>query len=76
MAVTALVLGIIGLVFSFIPVLNVIGLILAFLGVIFGAVGIKNRDSRGKAIAGLVMSIIALGVAFWWVVVLGGMLAA
>ncbi len=74
MAVAALVLGIIGLVFSFIPVLNVIGLILALLGVIFGAIGIKDRDRRGKAIAGLVMSAIALFVAFYMVIIIGGAL--
>ncbi len=75
MATAGLVFGIIGLVFSFIPVLNIIGLILTVLGVIFSAVGIKDRNNRGKAITGLVLSLIALCVAFWYVIVFSAALS-
>lgn len=76
MATAGLVFGIIGLVFSFIPILNIIGLILTVLGVIFSAVGIKDRNNRGKAIAGLILSLIALCVAFWYVIVIGAALSS
>lgn len=75
MATAGLVFGIIGLVFSFIPILNIIGLILTILGVIFSAVGIKDRNNRGKAITGLVLSLIALCVAFWYVIIFSAALS-
>ncbi|HEX6402348.1 MAG TPA: DUF4190 domain-containing protein [Pseudonocardiaceae bacterium] len=58
---TALVLGIVGAVFSWIPVL---GLILAVLAVVFGALGYARArkgqaTNSGMAIAGLVLGIIA-----------------
>jgi hypothetical protein len=64
MAVAALVLGILGLVFSWVPF---IGWILVILAVIFGAVGVRNPQGKGMAIAGLVLGIIgiALKVLFW-----------
>lgn len=59
--VTALVLGIVGAVFSWIPVL---GLILAVLAVVFGALGYTRvrkgqATNSGMAIAGLVLGIMA-----------------
>jgi hypothetical protein len=59
--VTALVLGIVGAVFSWVPVL---GLILAVLAVVFGALGYARArkgqaTNSGMAIAGLVLGIIA-----------------
>ena len=73
MAVAGLVLGIIGLVFCWIPVL---GWILALLGLIFGAVGNSKANriggkGKGMAMAGLVLGLIGLilGVAlFIWAV--------
>ena len=66
MAVAGLVLGILAMVFCWIPFLN---WILAILAIIFGAVGNgkANKVGKGKgmAIAGLIMGIIGaiLGVA-------------
>jgi hypothetical protein len=61
MAVAGLVLGILGLVFCWIPF---IGWLLALLGIIFGALGVSkgNKVGRGKGlgVAGLVLGVIGL----------------
>jgi hypothetical protein len=61
LAVAGLVLGILGLVFCFVPFF---GWVLAILGIIFGAVGLNkaNKVGRGKglAIAGLICGAIGL----------------
>lgn len=51
------VCGLIGCVFSFIPVLNIVGWILCVLGFIFSLIGvIKKNVKKGLAIAGLILS--------------------
>ena len=61
-----MVLGIIGLVFSFIPLFGFFfALPLGILAVVFGAVGLRRvsrheANNRGAAIAGLVTGLIAL----------------
>lgn len=66
MSVTAMILGIVGLVFVWAPF---IGFICSILGIIFGGVGISqtkknpNLSGRGMAIAGLVCGI--LGIVIW-----------
>ncbi|MFK0020790.1 DUF4190 domain-containing protein [Streptomyces sp. NPDC090798] len=64
LATTALVLGIIAVVVSFIPVLNVVVWPLAILGIIFGAIGLskagKVRKGKGAGITGLVTSAVAI----------------
>jgi hypothetical protein len=70
------VVGIIGLVFSFIPIIGVVAWPLVILGVIFSAVGIgrasKGRaTNKGLAIAGLVVSIVGLVMCILWAAVLG-----
>jgi hypothetical protein len=59
------VLGIIGLVFSFIPLIGVIAWPLVILGLIFSAIGLSKASkgratNKGLAIAGLVVSIVGL----------------
>lgn len=59
-AVTALVTGIVGLVFSWVPLLD---LVLAIVAVTFGALGwhyasTRGQAGKGMAIAGLVMGIL------------------
>lgn len=61
MAVASLVLGICALVFSFFG-LGWLSMILGIVGVILGALGKKNPEKKGMATAGLVMSIIAVGL--------------
>lgn len=78
MGVTALVLGIVGLVFSFIPVIGVIAWPLVILGVIFGGVGISKAGKapgtpKGTAVAGLTCSLVGLVICLFW---LAGLAAA
>ena len=66
MSVASLVLGILSLVFCWVPILC---WILPILGIVFGAVGIKKTpNKKGMAIAGLVLSITALAI---WFVIFG-----
>lgn len=64
LAVTALVLGIVGLVFFLVPILPYP---LAILAIIFGVIGMKKQVKKGLAITGLVTGIITLGIkiSFW-----------
>jgi hypothetical protein len=68
------VVGLIGLVFSFIPLIGVVAWPLVILGIVFSAVGIakanKGRASnKGLAIAGLVVSVIGLAICILWAAV-------
>jgi len=54
MGVAGFVLGLLGLIFCWVPFL---GLILCALGIIFGAIGI-NKPKKGLAIAGLAMGLV------------------
>ncbi|MFC4335753.1 FxLYD domain-containing protein [Salininema proteolyticum] len=69
MAVTSLVLGIVGLALAWIPLLNYIGLVLAVIGLVLGAVGLAGalkgrRTGKGMAITGIVLSILAAASVF------------
>ncbi len=73
MGVASLVLGIVGLVFSFIPCLGLYGIFLTVPGLVLGAVGVakasKSGAPKGLAIAGLVCSIIGSAFAgYQWYV--------
>ncbi len=68
MAIAALVLGIVSLVFSFVPGFWWLSMVIGIVGIILGALAKKNPSAnQGMATAGLVMSIIgvALGLIFW-----------
>lgn len=63
--VTALVLGIIGTILSFVPIVNNLAAILGVIGIVFGFVGfvgVRKGKKRGKGItiAGIVLSVIAI----------------
>lgn len=60
MGTGSLVLGIIALVLSFIPGVDLFGVILGVVGIILGALARKNPDTKSIATAGLVCSIIAV----------------
>ena len=64
LAVAALICGILGIVGSFIPIVQYFTLVLAILGVVFGVKARKTAppDKRGMATAGMVLGIIALGL--------------
>lgn len=70
------VLGLVGLVLSFIPFVGVVAWPLVILGIIFSAIGIskavKGRaTNKGLAISGLVVSVIGLVICILWAVVWG-----
>lgn len=73
MGVASLVLGIVSLVFGFIPFCGIIAIIPAFIGLILGIVDAvkksKSQEPKGMAIAGIVLSVIAIVVIAWWVLV-------
>ena len=71
MAVAALILGIIGLLFSIIPYTVGLGIILDILAFIFGLVGMiqKSKGGKGMAIAGFIMACIGLTIFFIWIFV-------
>lgn len=63
--VTALVLGIIGTLLSFIPIVNNAAAVLGVIGVVFGVIGLigvlkGKKRGKGLTIAGIVLSIIAI----------------
>jgi hypothetical protein len=63
MAVAALVLGILTILFMFIPYVGWLGVLFGILAIIFGALGRKQPHMRGMATAGFVCGIVgtALG---------------
>ncbi|XKH50515.1 DUF4190 domain-containing protein [Chryseomicrobium palamuruense] len=63
LAVTALVLGIIGLVLFMVPFLPYP---LAILAIIFGLIGMKKPIKKGLAITGLVTGLITIGLKVWF----------
>lgn len=74
--VTGFVLGLIGLVFAFIPIIGVIAWPLVILGIIFSALGFARTRSgkatnKGLSIAGLVVSIVGLVICIVWTVAVG-----
>lgn len=60
LATVSLVLGIIGLVLSFFPIINNAAFILGLVAAIFGIIALAKKNSRGKAIAGLILGILAV----------------
>ena len=64
MAVAELVLGIVAIVLSFIPCIGILAIIPAILGIIFSIMGLsqakKTGQGKGMAIAGLILSILAI----------------
>ena len=67
LAVAGFVLGILGFLGSFIPVLNIGAIVLAVIGAVLAAVGLARSKSvhtgKGLAIAGLVLSVLAVIIA-------------
>ncbi|MEH7387299.1 DUF4190 domain-containing protein [Bacillus sp. JJ1521] len=71
MAVAALVLGIIGLFFAWIPLL---GYVMPVLAIIFGVIERNNEEKRAMALSGLILGIISLVIfklGFWILVMIG-----
>ena len=74
MGVVSLVLGLVGLIISFIPCLGAYGLVLTIPGVIFGVIGMMKakgaNEGKGLAIGGLVVSLIGTAIAIIWCVLM------
>jgi len=66
LAVTGLVLGIIGLVFFWTVWM---GILLGILAIIFGAIGASKPVKRGMGIAGIVLGILAFVLGLWPLIV-------
>ncbi|HUJ62343.1 MAG TPA: hypothetical protein VLX92_27740 [Kofleriaceae bacterium] len=65
MGVAALVLGIVGLLLSFIPFFGMYALPLTALALILGALGAR-KPKKGLAIAGLVLGLVGSGLGAYW----------
>ena len=69
MAVAGLILGIVSIVFAFIPhwICYLLGLVAGIVGIVISVKGRKSKDKKSMATAGLVLSIIGtvlLGIMF------------
>ena len=62
LATAGMVLGIIGVVLSFIPIINNIAFFIGILALIFGIIGIVKKAGKGKAIAGIVLGILSIAI--------------
>ena len=67
LAVAGFVLGILGFLGSFIPIVNIGAIVLALIGAVLAAVGLARsksvRAGKGLAVAGLVLSVLAVIIA-------------
>lgn len=63
-ATASLVLGIIAICFSFIPLISYVSFVLGALAIIFSIVSLAKRASRGMAIAGFIVAVIAVFMAY------------
>lgn len=61
-AVTALVLGIMGLVMSVIPIINNLAFFVGIIAAVFGIVALLTKNKKGLSIAGIVTGILAMVV--------------
>lgn len=70
MGIAALVLGIVSVVLGFIPFCGIIALIPAIVGLVLGIIDIvnkkKNNSPRGKSIAGVICSAVAIVVILFY----------
>ena len=69
LAITALILGICGLVFCWIPVF---GLLIAVAGLIVGIFALKNPNGKGMGITGFVLSIVGIVIGLSYTIALFG----
>lgn len=70
-AVAGMVLGIISVVFAFIPCLGFVSLVTGIIGLVMGIMGRKAVSRHGMAVAGIVLSSIGIGLSviffFIWI---------
>lgn len=63
LATAGMVLGIIAIVGSWIPFLNVVSIIIGALAVIFGLIPLVKKKSVGKAVTGVVLGVLSIVIA-------------
>ena len=73
MGVASLVLGIISLIMSFIPFIGIIFCITAVISIILGIVSLCKKQDKGKSIAGIITSAIAIIITILYCFVIGGL---
>ena len=75
MGVASLVLGILSILICWIPCVNYLAFVPAVIGVILGIVDTvkksKSGEKKGMAIAGLILSAVAVVIIFLWTVIFG-----
>jgi hypothetical protein len=64
MALSSLIFGIISAAVGWIPVCGLVALLPAILGIVFGGLGLKSQRRRGMAVAGMLLSIVGIVLAF------------
>lgn len=74
-ATTALVLGIVGVVMSFVPIIGVIAFVLCPLAIVFGVLGRKSSKS-GQSTAGLACGVVGLCVSIAWAILFSATVAS
>lgn len=75
MGIASLVLGIISLIMSFIPFVGIIFCITAVISIILGIVSLCKKQNKGKSIAGIITSAIAIIITILYCFVIGGLIA-
>ena len=73
LGVASLVLGILGVLTAWIPIIGLVAWIFAPLGLIFGFISLGKPAAKGLAIGGLITSGIALAICILWIVGLGAL---
>jgi len=61
-AVTSLVLGIVSIVFTFIPCFGFVSIVTGIIGLIMGILGRKSMTRHSMAVTGIVLSALSLGL--------------
>lgn len=54
LAIASLVLGIVSILFVWIPIVGILGTLMAIIGLVLGLLALRRRGGRGLAIGGLV----------------------
>lgn len=80
MATAAMVLGIVGLVLIWLPIVSIIGIIAGVVGLVLGIIALRRANAgggkRGQAIAGIVCSAITVVLFVIAVAVVGSVIAS
>ncbi|GAA1450506.1 DUF4190 domain-containing protein [Nesterenkonia lacusekhoensis] len=74
--ITAMVLGIVALVFAFIPVIGLLSLALGPVAVVLGVIALVKRRGRGQGIAGVITGAFGFIVSLAGVVLFGAFMSA